>query len=133
MAFITQDDEGFAAKLANALRKPALGLKRAVEFAAFIPGVLMLAVAAPLVLVAELIGWLRSGAWPAWSFGDALNFARIGTPHVTWPGLQSVFDLVMGLPGSVGIFTTGLAMAVAVTTSWDRELKAKRAAGETPP
>jgi hypothetical protein len=133
MSFIAQDDEGLAARLANALRKPALGLKRAVEFAAFIPGVLMLAVAAPLVLVAEILGWLRSGAWPAWSFGDVLDQARIGTPQVSWAGLQSIFDLVMGLPGSVGLFTTGLAMVVAVKLSRDSESEAKPAAAEARP
>ena len=127
MSFIAQDEEGVAARLANALRKPALALKRAVEFAAFIPGVLMLAVAAPLVLVAEILGWLRSGAWPAWSFGDVLGQAGIGTPRVSWAGLQSIFDLVMGLPGSVGLFTTGLAMVAAVKVSRDSEVEAKPA------
>jgi hypothetical protein len=128
MSFVAQDEEGLAARVANALRKPAHVLKRAVEFAAFIPGVLMLAVAAPLVLVAEILGWLRTGAWPAWSFGDVLGQGGIGTPRVSWAGLQSIFDLVMAVPGSVGLFTTGLAMVVAVKTSWDREIKAKRAA-----
>jgi hypothetical protein len=126
MSFVAEGDSGPASRLARALRKPALGLKRAVALAAFLSGWLMLVVVAPLVLVAEIVGWLQSGAWPGWSFGDALVYARIGTPHVTWVGLQSLFDLVMSIPGSVGIFAAGLAIVVPVMKSWDREADAEK-------
>lgn len=142
MAFIAQDDSGsggvggLAAKVVAALRKPALGLKRAVEVAAFLPGVLLFVVVAPLVLVAEIVRWLRSGVWPAWSFGDILNYVGnylgIGPYRVAWVGLQGVFDLVLSAPGSLGIFATGLAMVAAVTALWDREAKAKAAAAKAP-
>lgn len=130
MAFISEDGGGIASELARAFAKPALVLRRAVEIAAFLPGVLMMLVVAPLVLAIEIVGWLQSGAWPGWSFGDALDYAGIGQPRVTWVGLQSLFDLVMSIPGSVGIFTTGLAIVMAVMKSWDKELAAQREADQ---
>lgn len=74
-------------------------------------GAILLWVSAPAVLTAELITWLRTGAWPAWTFGDGCAFFGMSRPMTSSSSIQQLCDWIWSWPLWLGLFVTTAILA----------------------
>lgn len=71
-------------------------------------------VCGPAVLAVQLLVWLRTGAWPPWTFGDGCSFVGLGRPLITWAEAQQICDWIWSWPLWLGLFVATVILAALV-------------------
>lgn len=78
------------------------------------------------VFAAQIIGWLRYGAWSPVSTSDAYHWVGLPTKHLGWAGVEKIFGWLGQLPAALTIPVAGACLAAWVTTSMDEHDKTVR-------
>lgn len=71
-------------------------------------------VSVPAVLGAQLIIWLKSGSWPAWTFGDGWALIGVARPVTEWSDIQQICDWVWSWPLCLGVFVSVAILAALI-------------------
>lgn len=67
---------------------------------------------APASLLFQVLAWLRTAHWPHWTARTLLEHFGGHPPHVTWAGVQKIFDWFFAIPLWLSSLLAGVALLV---------------------
>lgn len=85
----------------------------------FIGAVLM--TAAPCILGAEALVWLRWAEWPSWSLASGLSWLDVTAPTLSWAGAQMIWQFILDLPLPLATLVLGFGSFYLGIHIWDVE------------
>jgi hypothetical protein len=79
------------------------------------------------VIGSQVVGWLKTGLWPAFPISRALELNAGNWPRTDWVGLQKIIDLLLGVHVIIPIAIIGWL------TGWGLYLFVERMTRPLPP
>jgi len=72
------------------------------------------------VIGSQIVGWLKTGVWPAFPISRALELNVGNWPRTDWVGLQKIIDLLLDMHVVIPIAIIGCLIAWGLYSFFER-------------